>query len=427
MGMLPFDPNNPRGMPPGMPPFPPGQGAIPPGYVPTVTVVVPPQGSVGLNWLPTPNAQSYRIYQTLASQPLNFSVVQTVNQTPGQLATNAVVAGLQPGNTYFFQVRAVDPSGNEAPAPTTAMVGPSPNAGIPGPGVGTPSMLTVGGTTPTSIVLNWSPIPGARSYVVLQSSNPAGPFLPSIMSQMTPSGATITGLQPNTMYFFQLMAVDALGNQSPASGAVTLMTAPLAAGTSTGLTISNLTSTTASLTWAAVPGAISYQVLQGFSPNGPWMPAAVVNPTSNGAMVTGLNPGSLYYFEIIALDQMGMQISATTPATASTLSTSAPIGGQTLAPPSQLVTLSTTGSTVTLQWAASPGATNYMILQSTTGAGPFNPAAVSSVSGTSATITGLNPNSTYFYQVVAMDPFGHQSGPSNLTTAMTTSSVATLR
>src|SRR5205085_716571 len=59
--------------PPGYPYAAPGYTQ---GYSQTVTVVGPPTGFIYLNWLASPGADSYRIYRTLASAPMNFSVSQ---------------------------------------------------------------------------------------------------------------------------------------------------------------------------------------------------------------------------------------------------------------------------------------------------------------------------------------------------------------
>ena len=61
---------------------------------------------------------------------------------------------------------------------------------------------------------------------------------------------------------------------------------------------------------------------------------------------------------------------------------------------------------------------------SSNGVGPFQGTSLSGVSGTSVTISGLSPNTNYFFQVVALDLAGHQSSPSTSVTARTTSSLA---
>jgi cellulose 1,4-beta-cellobiosidase len=286
--------------------------------------------------------------------------------------------------------------------------------------------VTVGLTTGTTAALTWNPLPGVRSFIVLQATSPTGPWIAANTTQTTPTGAVVIGLNPNSTYYFQLMGIDPLGNQTPVSAIVALTTSTTAT-TTAGLSVNNLTSSTAVLSWTQVPGAIAYQIVQSTSPNGPWMPAAVVNPTSNGATVTGLLPGVSYYFEVVATDQMGNQIMTSSPAAAVTLSATEPLLTTMLPAPISVTSSGPTGSSVTLTWGASQGATGYTVLQGTSPAGPFAPALVSNMNGTSATITGLNANTTYYFQVIAADPLGHQSAPSNVISAQTTSPVASPR
>jgi len=206
----------------GIPPFG-GGGGIP--YQQTVTVISPPGGTVVLSWIATPNAQSYRIYQAIGASPNNFSVVQTIPQSAGILATNATVAGLAPGQNYFFQVRAVDQTGLETVVPAytnQAFGGGFPGVpGFPGGpiGGGLPPVtgLVVTGVTGTTITLTWAAVPGAISYRVLQAVGNSGAFVPAVMSNTSTTSAVISGLTLSTPYTFEVIALDAFGNQSPPS------------------------------------------------------------------------------------------------------------------------------------------------------------------------------------------------------------------
>jgi hypothetical protein len=209
-------------------------GGLP--YQQTVTVVAPPNGTIILSWIATPAAQNYRIYQATATSPTNFTVVQTISQTTGILATNATVAGLTPGQTYFFQVRSSDPNGLETVVPAyTASGAPGGFPGYPGypgyPGLPgypgalpAPSGVTVTGVTGTTATLQWAAVPGAVNYRVLQAVGNTGAFVPSVMSNSTSTSAVISGLTPSTLYSFQVVALDNFGSQSPPSVPVTVTT-----------------------------------------------------------------------------------------------------------------------------------------------------------------------------------------------------------
>jgi hypothetical protein len=253
----PYDPFNPTGtaygrgyggyLPPPPPPPPYGGyggygygGGI--GYSTTTTVVAPTGGSILLNWIAVPNAQSYRIYQAPASAPSNLTVIQTITQVAGQLTTNATISGLAPGQLYYLQVRAVDATGLETTIPSSALGGGG--GYYPGyiPPIATTlpavSGLAVGVRTSNSIALSWTNITtggpfgvGAASFRVNQSLTAGGPFT-TVQTIQQPGlaiatvGTTVTGLAANTPFHYQIVAVDAFGVASPPSATLSTSTLP---------------------------------------------------------------------------------------------------------------------------------------------------------------------------------------------------------
>ncbi|MFJ3289455.1 chitinase [Streptomyces sp. NPDC086669] len=81
------------------------------------------------------------------------------------------------------------------------------------------------------------------------------------------------------------------------------------------------------------------------------------------------------------------------------------------APPSGLTAGTVTSSSVALTWPAVPGATSYAVYR--------DGAKVRTVSGTSATVTGLSPATAYAFQVTALNEAG-ESARSATVTATTT-------
>jgi chitodextrinase len=83
------------------------------------------------------------------------------------------------------------------------------------------------------------------------------------------------------------------------------------------------------------------------------------------------------------------------------------------------VVTATTSSSVTLMWMASPGAASYQVHLAlapvTTGAQPV----LTGLTAATATVTGLMPNTTYYFHVHAVDAAGHLSRHSNVVMAKT--------
>jgi hypothetical protein len=86
------------------------------------------------------------------------------------------------------------------------------------------------------------------------------------------------------------------------------------------VTVIGVTGTTVTLGWSAVPGAVSYRVVQAVGLSDMFVPAATTNPTTTTAVVTGLAPNTSYSFRVAAVDAAGVQslasfaVSATTTA-----------------------------------------------------------------------------------------------------------------
>ncbi|WP_018752465.1 glycosyl hydrolase family 18 protein [Paenibacillus sanguinis] len=179
----------------------------------------------------------------------------------------------------------------------------------------TPTGVTVAGQTSTSITLTWqasSDDVGVAGYVVYRDGAQA--------AAVNGTTATISGLTPSTTYSFTVVARDAAGNTSPASGAVSATTE---AGTIPGdtvpptapgnLSVTGKTSTTVSLSWEAATdnvGVAAYEVY-----NGNQLAASVSDLT---ATISGLTPSTSYTFTVVAKDAAGNSSPASNAVTAVT-------------------------------------------------------------------------------------------------------------
>jgi predicted lipoprotein with Yx(FWY)xxD motif len=93
---------------------------VPGNYAQTTQVTVPPGTLVSVTWLEVPGATAFRLYQGPTST--SMTVGQTVNQPPGSRMTNGTIGPLNPGGTYFVQVRAVDTNSIESIVPSAAAI-----------------------------------------------------------------------------------------------------------------------------------------------------------------------------------------------------------------------------------------------------------------------------------------------------------------
>ncbi|MCC8250232.1 fibronectin type III domain-containing protein [Saccharothrix luteola] len=262
----------------------------------------------------------------------------------------------------------------------------------------TPSGLTAGETTPTSVPLSWAAATdnvGVTGYDVYN-----GDTLATTVESTT---ATVDGLTPDTEYTFTVVAKDAAGNRSSAGAPVTARTkaapdtgAPTAPGD---LVSTGATPTSVSLQWAAATddiGVTGYDVY-----NGNTLATTVQGTT---ATVDGLSADTEYTFTVVAKDAAGNTSDASAPLKVRTRplpDTEAP------ATPGNLRSTAQTETSVALAWdesADNVGVTGYDVYNGGT--------LATTAQGTTATVDGLSADTEYTFTVVAKDAAGNTSGPS---------------
>jgi chitodextrinase len=161
----------------------------------------------------------------------------------------------------------------------------------------------------------------------------------------------------------------------------------------TGLAVTGTTSSSVSLSWSASAGATGYNVYQGG--------AKVASVGGTSATISGLAASTTYSFQVSATNSAGESARSGT--------VSATTGSGTGTPPATPTGLraSSIGPTsLTLSWNASTGATGYKIYRGTN---------VTTVTGTSANVTGLNAATTYTFTVSATNAAGESPKSAPLT------------
>lgn len=140
----------------------------------------------------------------------------------------------------------------------------------------------------------------------------------------------------------------------------------------------------------------------------------VATVTGPSATVSGLSPSTAYTFTVKAKDAAGNVSPASSPVTVTTNSSTDPSDTQPPTAPGNLVLTGKTATSVTLSWSASTdnkGVTGYDVYNGAT--------LAASVTGTSATVSGLQGGTSYTFTVKAKDAAGNVSPASNAVTVVT--------
>ncbi|MCX6829825.1 MAG: fibronectin type III domain-containing protein [candidate division Zixibacteria bacterium] len=370
------------------------------------------------------------------------------------------VTGLQPSTTYYFALKAADEVlnwsllSNVVTKATTAEI--TPPAAI--------ANLATGAVTSASVVLNWT-APGddgnvgtASQYDIRYSTATITEANWNAASQVTGEPAprvagsaetfTVTGLQPNTTYYFAIKTADEVPNWSAISNVVNGATANESVPPSTIATLSAVGSTITSVTlnWLA-PGddgnvgtASQYDIRYSTATitQANWNAATQVTgePTPQAAggtetfAVTGLQPSTTYYFAIKTADEVPNWSAISNIASRATAAEQVPPAAVT-----NFAAGAVTTSSVVLSWTA-PGddgntgtASQYDIRYSTSTITEANWGSVAQAtseptpkiagSAETFTLTGLLPNTTYYYAIKTADEVPNWSALSNVVSKAT--------
>ena len=329
--------------------------------------------SVSLAWTVVASATSYKLERST-----DGSTWTALAPSPALTGSSTSYADtVSPGSTYYYRISTISASGTSSPAlPVTAST-------YPAQPVLTPNVIST-----TEIDLAWAAVASAFSYK-LERSTDGGTTWSTLATQSATSYAD-TGLTADTTYKYRLTAINATGNSAVSAvvSGTTILLAP------TGLTATDLSTTTIALAWIPVTDATSYKLER--SIDGVTFTTVAASPaltaTSTSYTDTGLNSGATYTYRLSAIDASGTSAASST-ASALTLS---------VAPAITATVIS--ASEIDLSWTPSTGATSYKLERSIDGGVTWS--ALATQSTTTYNNTGLTASTAYQYRVSASSAAG---------------------
>ena len=354
---------------------------------------------IDLSWSPPSNTTGLSQYLIYAGT--SPSSVQQV-ATRGSTQTTYKNMNLAPRTTYYFGIVAMEqgiaaPMSNEAYATTLPLPPP-------------PYNITAA-PSPIKIALSWQEglEPGGlpvSSYQIFDGLTPG--YLTKIATT-TATTSTVTGLTPNTTYYFEIQAVDSSHNSSAPSNQVLVTTLALPNAPVATVAANSATRLTVTWTESVPPNGLpisSFTVFRGPSA-GSLTKLATVKATSLQFIDTGGSANTTYYYGVQATDTsqdvspMSNVVRVTTP----------PM------PAAPVITGATANSatkiTVTFTETIPPhglSVSSYAIYRGTS---PTGLTKVTTRTSSPFIDTGAAPSTTYYYQITASDSGGDVSPPSN--------------
>ena len=409
--------------------------------------------SVTLNWTKaTDNITVQANLQYLAYYSTNATLDSVANieanGTPvGSYAADInekQVTGLSSITTYYFNVIVKDQAGNKAAYAKKSEMTLDVSGSTPGNG----GALSVTNVTSSGLTLNWTKAvddldpQSALQYLAYYSTDSDFDSVENVETSGTPVGSyatdiatkQITGLNSSTTYYLNVIVKDTAGNKATyvqTSQRTADVTAPVV-GASGLITTRNIGGYSVTIDWTkatddvSAQAALQYQVYYSLSSaidtvseiesNG----LAVGSYTAdiNTKQIDSLNSAVTYYFNVIVKDEVGNK-AAYTKVSAMTLDVVSPTPGSS----GGISVTNVSKDGLTLNWttasdnADSSANLQYLAYYSTNSALnsvvniETNGTAVGSYTNNIATkgVTGLLPNTTYYFNVIVKDTAGNKS------------------
>jgi fibronectin type 3 domain-containing protein len=320
-------------------------------------------GGVNLAWTPPAYFNSFNVYRASAlAGPYSF-----LANSPGAAYTDNVPL---PGANYYRVT--VQWGSGETAASNTVFFENAATAGLAAvPGSG-------------KITLNWTATTGATNYTIVRATSYGGATT-TVAAAATGTSFQDTTVTNNKGYFYSIAPNFGGGKQGKFSAQVGAMTG--GGAVPSGLTVTAVGGSNATLVWAPVAGASSYNIYTGNSSSGPWSPNS--SPSTTQATASGLHSSSTVFFSVTSVISGNESAKSTAVSVYTSGSVAAP-------------GVTADSSQVDLTWSFVSGAVSYVV-QSSTDSVNFSTIATGVTTVTYTDTTAVN-GTQYFYRIQPVFP-----------------------
>ncbi len=306
------------------------------------------------------------------------------------------------GAASYYQVTAVDSSGNESVRSATANA-TRPDTTAPGVVTG----LTAASAA-TGIALAWSASAATdlAGYTVYRSATVGGTYAKVNAQPLTGTSYTDTTVAAGETRYYRVTAVDTAGNESATSATVNATRADTTApAVVTGVSATPVAGGIA-VAWSASAATdlAGYTVYRSTSEAGTYTKVTSALVTGMSYVDTTAPQGAVSYYKVTAVDLSGNESDRSAPVNATRADTTAPavVTGPAATP-------ATTG--ITVSWSASSATdlAGYNVYRSASATGTFAKVNTALLQGVSYLDTGVAVGATGYYYVTAVDLSANES------------------
>ncbi len=349
--------------------------AAPTNYVVTALSAT----SVHLTWV---NASAHNTGFTVRRQTNGQFTWTTLTSSLASNATSFTDTTTDGGMIYFYELTATGPGGRSYINAVGART--MPNA---------VTTLTATSASTNEIDLAWTAVNGVDTYTISRSTD--GVHF-NVVDSVDGSTSTYhdtnqgNGLTEGTAYSYQITAQNLSGTSAPGNiqSVTTLAAAP------SGLATSVASNHEIDLAWTNHSANASEVAIERSTNNSTWSLLNTVASSVSNYQDQSVVGGTTYYYRLSAVDAAG----------ANYMSDHASVSALSLPDAPAASAVPQTSGAVAVSWNAVTGAATYNVKRSTDNQ---NWTVIDSlVSSTSVTDTGLTGNTTYYYQVQAVNGTG---------------------
>jgi titin len=271
------------------------------------------------------------------------------------------------------------------------------------PGPSAPTNLTADASQGTQINLAWTENASTQTgYNIERSTDGINFFQIAAVGNVT--SYADTSIQSGIQYYYRIAATSPAG-VSLYSNVATAMP-PVPPATPSNLRAVKITTNEIDLTWQDNSNnEQGFHVYRKTGSDTTYTLITNLPPKTTAYNDTGLVPGTQYDYHVEAYNVAGFNDFAGLTVTTVSL------------PPSQL-TAKGGSQSITLSWTAPQGAATYNVYRSTTSGGENNIPVITGLKTTTYTDPALASDTTYYYEVTAVDP-GGESARSTEASALT--------